>query len=274
MPRIRHDVLDQVKIAAVIGDDAQLYALYAQPDDDRPWLGDVFRATITHYAAGQQAYFLALDGTHVGLLPKRGKMTLQEGQEIIVAVERPATLDKQARCGLIGEDVTLFPVKSLVGRGLIERGMDVLARAQKDNPTITDIAPGLADYDAKILELAQPHVALDNSVSLVIEQTAALTAIDINSASTKLKPFEVNYRAATAIARQLQLRNLGGQIVIDFLRLHDKKSVGDLDSYWRRTTRTDPCQVVTYGFTKMGVFEITRLRQGLSLAEVFALTSK
>lgn len=268
MSLIRHDSHDGVTLAAVIGEDAQLYAVYAQPADDRPWLGDIYHATVTHYAAGQQAYFLDLDGTQAGLLPRRGKMALREGQAVIVSVERPATLDKQARCGLIGEDVTLFPTK-----GRIERGMDALARAQKDYPEITTIEHGLSDYDAKILELIEPHVALDHGVSLVIDQTAALTAIDINSASTKLKPYEVNYRAATAIARQLQLRNIGGQIVIDFLRLHDKKQLGDLDSYWRRTTRTDPCQVVTYGFTKMGLFELTRVRQGLSLADVFAIVS-
>lgn len=266
MSLIRHDTHEGITLAAVIGEDAQLYAVYAQPADERPWLGDIYRATITHFAAGQQAYFLDLDGTHAGLLPKRGKMTLREGQEIIVSIERPATQDKQARCGLIGDDVTLFPTK-----GRIERGMNALARAQKDYPDITTIEQDLSDYDAKILELIDPHVELDHGVSLMIEQTAALTAIDINSSSTKLKPYEVNYRAATAIARQLQLRNIGGQVVIDFLRLHDKKQLGDLDSYWRRTTRTDPCQVVTHGFTKMGLFELTRVRQGLSLAEVFAI---
>ncbi|HEY1095876.1 MAG TPA: ribonuclease E/G, partial [Alphaproteobacteria bacterium] len=234
MSQIRHDVLDGVTLAAVIGEDKQLYAIYAQPDDARPYLHDIYRATVTHYAAGQHAYFLDLDGTHKGLLPKRGTMSLQEGQKIIVSIERPATLDKQARCGLVGEDVTLFPKD-----GLVERGANPLARAQKDYPEITQIEDGLADFDQAILELAQPHVTLENGISLIIEQTAALTAIDLNSAGNKLKPYEVNYRAATAIARQLQLRNIGGQVVIDFLKLNDKKQQADLDSYWRRLTRND-----------------------------------
>lgn len=268
MSHIRHDVLDGVRLAAVIGEDKQLYAVYAQPDDERPFLHDVYHARVTQFAPAQQAYFLDLDGTYAGLLPKRNKMNLSEGQSVIVSIERPATLDKQARCGLIGEDTTLFP-----NMGLIERGANPLERARKDFPEIARIEHDLGDFDAAILQLIEPHVTLDHGISLMIEQTAALTAIDINSGGNRLKPYDVNYRAATAIARQLQLRNLGGQIVIDFLRLHDKKQSGDMESYWRRLTRQDPCQVVTHGFTKMGLFELTRVRNGLSLAEIFALVA-
>lgn len=266
MPQIRHDILDNVAIAAVIGDDAQLYAIYARPNDDRPWTGDAYHATVTRYMAGQNAYFLDLDGTNIGLLPKRSGMTLRDGQDIIVAVERPAVGGKQARCSLIGDDTSTYPTK-----GRILSGPDTVAAAQKDHPAITDIQQGLSDYDTAILDLTKPYVELDNGISLMIEQTAALTAIDINSAGIKLKPHEVNYRAMTAIARQMRLRNLGGQIILDMLRLHDKKQQTDLDSYWKRLTRDDPSQIVTHGFTKMGLFEFTRVRQGLSLMDVFSL---
>src|SRR5205807_1574317 len=81
---------------------------------------------------------------------------------------------------------------------------------------------GIEDEIAKI---QRRHIPLPEGGSIVIDQTEALVAIDVNSGNFRVEndaertAYEMNLRAAKEIARQLRLRDLGGVIVIDFIRL-------------------------------------------------------
>lgn len=260
---LRSDVLDGVRLAAVLDDRQSLVALYARPEDDRPWLGDIYAAQVTRYAAAQRAYFLDIGMGQQAFLPHKDEGFLQPGQFITVMVERPKTRDKHIRCSLVDG------AASSVGR--VQHGPDLAAQALADYPMAQGVNQGLEDFDSAILDLLEPRVVVQNGIEMVIESVTALTAIDINNADPELSPLEVNRLVTKPLAQQLKLRNIGGQVLVDFLRLRDPKHRTALQNAIQQAVTLDPCPVQLYGFTRLGLFEMTRTKRGLPLAEIFAL---
>jgi ribonuclease G len=119
-----------------------------------------------------------------------------------------------------------------------------------------------------------PVVALSSGGSIVIETTAALTAIDVNSGSaggsTGLgrQGLSVNLEAAAEIGRQIRLRNLAGQLVIDFLPLRGRQGQEQVLETLRAALADDPCPSQVAGFTRLGLVEMTRERRRAPLLEV------
>lgn len=261
---LRHDVLDGVCVAAVFDDRGQMVALYAQPDDDRAWLGDIYTAQVTRYAPAQRAFFLDMGKDGEGFLPHKEAGFLSPGQKVVVCVERPATRQKKIRCSLLDGEA-----EAVLGR--MEHGADVILQAQNDYPSAVVNDAGLEDYDAAILALLNPEVQVKQGINLVIESMTALTAVDINNADPEMTPLEVNRLVTKTLAHELRLRNIGGQIVVDFLRLRDPKHRTTLENAIQQAVTLDPCQVQLFGFTRLGLFEMVRAKRGLPLAEVFAL---
>ncbi|MCL1630507.1 ribonuclease E/G [Sporolactobacillus sp. CPB3-1] len=112
----------------------------------------------------------------------------------------------------------------------------------------------------------KPFVPITDGASLMIEYTDALTAIDVNSGSAAFArdrehtALEINCHAAREIAKQLRLRQIGGLIVIDFLRMEKEQSRTRLLQELKRAVSPDPCSVRVYGFTRIGLVELTRTR--------------
>jgi ribonuclease G len=109
------------------------------------------------------------------------------------------------------------------------------------------------------------EVALEGAGSLIIEPTAALTAIDVNGAG---RPIDVDLAAAREVARQLRLRRIGGIVVIDFVDLASKRDRGRLDAALRAAFADDPAAVQLYPMSPLGLVELSRQRQGPSLAQL------
>src|SRR5207248_10214840 len=84
--------------------------------------------------------------------------------------------------------------------------------------------------ETEIARIQQRHVPLPAGGSIVIDQTEALVAIDVNSGNFRADgnaeetSYQMNLQAAKEIARQLRLRDLGGVIVNDFIDMRDRKS--------------------------------------------------
>lgn len=263
---IRHDIIDGLHIVAVI-DNNQLHTLYTHPEKAGAWSGDQYVASVLRYAPAQRAYFLDLgDGTEA-FLPFRDGNAFAPGKKLQIQIERPATKDKHARVSLKDEN-TDQPV------GVLKKGVDILTLAKKDFPEAKNISEGLSDFDAAIMALKDKTVEMKNGITLVIDEITALTAIDINSADPGLNPYEVNRLAAAEIARQLRLRNLNKQILIDFLRLRDPDQRFKFQDEFYDLLGDDPRETRTFGFTRLGLFELTRVRHGLSLSEAFQFTAK
>jgi Rne/Rng family ribonuclease len=108
--------------------------------------------------------------------------------------------------------------------------------------------------------------------SLIIEPTAALIAIDVNMGERQdgrdgeKNKLTTNLAAINELKRQIHLRNLSGQILIDFISLKNKKHKAQLHD--AVTQAFSDTRTTVHGFTRMGLCEITRTRQGPSLHEL------
>lgn len=116
-------------------------------------------------------------------------------------------------------------------------------------------------------------VPLMSGASLVIDYAEALTAIDVNSGSMIFRQgwedtaLKINNMAAREIARQLRLREIGGMIVIDFLHLNDDLSRTKVLAYLEDAVKDDPATVKIFGYTRLGLVELTRKRRRYGLKD-------
>ena len=124
----------------------------------------------------------------------------------------------------------------------------------------------LFSVDAEIALALQRRVALRSGGYLVVDQTEALTTIDVNTGGfVGAKNFEdtifkTNLEAAQALARQLRLRNLGGIVIVDFIDMrrdaHREAVLSELQKHLSR----DRTKSMLGGFSPLGLLELTRKR--------------
>ncbi len=116
-------------------------------------------------------------------------------------------------------------------------------------------------------------VRLPSGGALVIDQTEALTAVDVNSArATKGSDieetaFNTNLEAADEVARQLRLRDLGGLVVIDFIDMSSSKHQREVEARLERALRHDRARVQIGKISRFGLLEMSRQRLSNSLGE-------
>lgn len=121
--------------------------------------------------------------------------------------------------------------------------------------------------EESIQQILSPVVQCDHGVMIVIDQTEALTVIDVNSSGFTGKinrhhfAYKVNNIAADTIAKQIRLRNISGIIVIDFLRMKEKKYQTKIIEQLTEAFKADPTRTEIYGFTAVGLLELTRKRE-------------
>jgi ribonuclease E len=122
---------------------------------------------------------------------------------------------------------------------------------------------GLEDEIARI---HQRHVPLPNGGSIVIEQTEALVAIDVNSGNFRADnnaeetAFRMNLAAAKEIARQLRLRDLGGVIVNDFIDMREERHCREVERTLRDAIDRDRARTKILKMSAFGIIEMTRQR--------------
>jgi ribonuclease G len=118
------------------------------------------------------------------------------------------------------------------------------------------------------------RVDLKSGGYLIIDQTEALTTIDVNTGgfvsgrSFDDTIFRTNLEAAQAIARQLRLRNLGGIIIVDFIDMDSDDHRAGVLAEFRKALARDRTRITVNGFTQLGLVEMTRKRTRESLAHV------
>ncbi|TAN70323.1 MAG: ribonuclease G, partial [Magnetospirillum sp.] len=120
------------------------------------------------------------------------------------------------------------------------------------------------EVDEALDDALTPVVALPSGGRLVIEATAALTAIDVDSGAGR--PADANREAVAAVARQIRLRGIGGQITVDFVS-GPKGTPFKLAAALKRAVAADPVPTHVFGVTPLGMVELIRERRGPSLAE-------
>jgi ribonuclease G len=143
------------------------------------------------------------------------------------------------------------------------------------NKVWTDLKGSLFErygIHTEIRNALQPKVPLGSGGYLVIEQTEALNAIDVNSgkytgkSSLQETLLHLNLEAAEEISRQIRLRNLSGIIIIDFIDMDKNEDWEKLLTSLERFFIKDKVKSKVMGLTKLGLVEVTRKKEGQTLA--------
>lgn len=181
----------------------------------------------------------------------------------------------------IAEDITAMRDLAVAVLADLDGGPELLVEGAGAHETAwrdwADPAPdavvqgGLADHDVlEMLDaLLAPRVDLGEG-HMMIEPTRALVAVDVNTGNdtSPAASLKVNIAAARALPRQLRLRGLGGQVVIDFAPM-PKRDRAVLDQVIRAAFKAEP-EVNLAGWTVLGLYEFTRKRDRLPIAQVLA----
>lgn len=128
------------------------------------------------------------------------------------------------------------------------------------------------EVDREIEAALEPRVNLPGGGAITIEPTTALTAIDVDSAGDvggrdrAETAFRTNLAAADEIARQIRLRGIGGNIVVDFIRMDGRRQPRRVIEALTAAFASDPAAVRIGGFSDLGLVEISRQRTRLPLA--------
>ena len=131
----------------------------------------------------------------------------------------------------------------------------------------------LYSVETRLQEALSERVWLKSGAYLIIQQTEALTVVDVNSGKIQKKNpkddiyFGINKEAAKEIALQLKLRNLSGIIIIDFINQNTREQDQELLSYLSSLVKQDSVKTNVIDMTALGLVEVTRKKIHKSLKE-------
>jgi ribonuclease E len=120
--------------------------------------------------------------------------------------------------------------------------------------------------EQEIARIQMRHVPLPHGGSIVIDQTEAMVAIDVNSGNFRADnnaeetAYQMNLQAAKEIARQLRLRDLGGVIVNDFIDMREEKHRRNVERALREAMQRDRARTKILKISQFGLIEMTRQR--------------
>ena len=123
------------------------------------------------------------------------------------------------------------------------------------------------DIEKEIQKALERKIWLRSGAYLVIDQTEALTVIDVNSGKFTTAPdmrhttLETNLEAAEEISRQLRLRSIGGIVVVDFIDMNETQDRHELLKHFEKCLSNDKSRAKIFSITKLGLVELTRKRE-------------
>lgn len=132
----------------------------------------------------------------------------------------------------------------------------------------------LYGVEQEIQKALEKKVMLKSGGYLIIEQTEAMSTIDVNTGAfvghrnLEETIFKTNLEAAAAIARQLRVRNLGGIIIIDFIDMKEEEHKRQVIRTLEKFMEKDRAKTSITGVSELGLVEMTRKRTRESLGQV------
>lgn len=132
----------------------------------------------------------------------------------------------------------------------------------------------LYGIEEELRRALEPRVPLKSNGYLIIEQTEAMTTVDVNTGAfvghrnLEETIFKTNLEAAVAIARQLRLRNLGGIIILDFIDMKDQEHQRQVLRTLEKALEKDHAKTRITGVSELGLVEMARKRTRESLGQL------
>ena len=129
------------------------------------------------------------------------------------------------------------------------------------------------NLDSQLFDIFSPKVTLNSGGYLIIDQTEALVAIDVNSGkATRERSIEdtalkTNLEAAEEFARQARLRDLSGLVVIDFIDMEEAKNRNNVEKKLKEAMRKDRARIQIGQISSFGLLELSRQRLRPSVVE-------
>ena len=191
--------------------------------------------------------------------------------------------------GCVYEDLSLpmRAVRDLMRRDVEKVKVDSRETCDRLRTFAAQYMPGLAEkiehysgarpvfdlygVEDEIKRALEKQVPLKSGGYLVIDQTEAMTTVDVNTGSflgqrnLEETVYRTNLEAAQAVARQLRLRNLGGIIIIDFIDMHDAEHRRQVLRTLEKSLARDHAKTTVHDFSPLGLVEMTRKRTVESL---------
>lgn len=231
-------------------------------------LGNLYLGRVRKVVPGLKAAFVDIGGDRQGFLPLPPTGGATEGEAVTVQAVREAEEDKGPKLAPVSD----IPVPAGARPPLLLRAAPPLTeRLRAEHGAVESVSFEEVGLDGQIAEALAPQVALPSGGGLVIEETTALVAIDVNAGpgaagGKEEAALAVNIEAAAEVARQIRLRDLGGLLVVDFLKMKKDANRKKVLAALRQAAKDDPAPVHVLGFTALGLVEMTRRRRGESLA--------
>lgn len=254
----------------VVDDHDRLVDYRISRNDDRS--GAVLDGRIIEILPQLSAALMEIGTARPGFLRAAG--TVQVGQTVRVRVRAEARAEKGAILQRVPDDTPVRDADPLD---------DLLADHPNLNQIISDddesrprwghrlpcyrvsLSP-LDDTFADLIDsLTTPVITLPCGGRMILETTAALTAVDIDSAAAA--PERANSEAVTALAQRLRLCNLAGAMVVDFVPQKRKSALQSLVHQLRDAVADDPVPTQVLGTGPLGLVELRRERRRLGLTD-------
>lgn len=165
-------------------------------------------------------------------------------------------------------------------RETFHRAQDFVKALVPEVSDVIEYYPGerpifdLFNVEEEIQKALGRKVELKSGGHLIFDQTEAMTTVDVNTGAfvghrnLEETIFKTNLEAATAIGRQLRLRNLGGIIIIDFIDMEDSDHQRQVLRTLERVLERDHAKCKVTGVSELGLVEMTRKRTRESLEQV------
>lgn len=178
---------------------------------------------------------------------------------------------------LFTEDVGRFIIDSKTQYEAVLDLLDILDPHLKKRVELYRKDMNIFEYygiESEIKKSLNRRVWLDCGGYLVIDETEALTSIDVNTGkyigTTNLSDtvLKTNLEAAKEIARQIRLRNLAGIIIVDFIDMESPEQQRKVIEEFEAAMKNDKSKVGVLGFTELGLLQITRKKVHEALSDV------
>jgi len=199
---------------------------------------------------------------------------VEEAKEPCLVYHEPSLLERTVR-DFLTEDIDRVLVDNEADYNFILELLERIAPNVQNKITLfKDPIPIFDRYniEAQIEQMFASRVPLPSGGEIVIQETEALTSIDVNTSSHKTSDdessqfiFQANMEAAKEVARQVRLRNIGGLIIVDFVDMKQAKNRRLLYQYVQAEFGRDKARSHVLPISALGIMQITRQRHKESM---------